>query len=249
MRNEIIIGIFAASSFLTGCRRTPTAQSAPTPQSATAQSGTPESDTAQSDINKVRNGYLKYNQTTTIGQALEHTFSSSTWKSFTTAKGTTIVEFDGSAPHGELSNGLRDCNSNLICAALDKKIEADCNSNSDALSYKTTYDNLNLQISEVNQKLDALNKQLSNNWSDQARDNLYRKGGEYDELLKNRPVLQNQLRDLTDPKPACFDNAYKQNAGDPIPVVVQFSINHDGTFQYLASDTFTPEELFSKMYN
>lgn len=234
MKNVTIIGILTAVCLLAGCRSN------------------------SSNVATVRNGYLEYNKTTTVAQALEHTFSNGTWKTFNTAKGVTIVEFDGSHPFKEArgiwgSPASEECSNNLICAALAKKIDSDCNSNSDALSYKTMYDNLTLQISGVNEQLEALDKQLSNapiTDFDRVRDNLYREGGEYKELLKKRPELQNQLPDLIDPKPACFDNAYKQNADDPIPVAVQFSINSDGTFQYYANDmSWSTEKLLYNMYN
>jgi hypothetical protein len=48
----------------------------------------------------------------------------------------------------------------------------------------------------------------------------------------------------------CWDTTTKQHANDPIPVVVQFSINHDGTtFQYEANDMgLSVEALFEKIY-
>jgi hypothetical protein len=132
MKNVTIVGILAVVSLLTGCR---------------------------SAINKVRNGYLEYNKTTTIGQALEHTFSNGKWKSFTTEKGATIVEFDGSYPFGKLydpSTGESSCTGSLVCAALLKKLENDCNSNSNASNYQNTHDNLARQISEVEKQRDDL---------------------------------------------------------------------------------------------
>jgi hypothetical protein len=222
MKNVTIVGILAAVIILTGCR---------------------------SPISKVRNGYLEYNKTTTVGQALEHSFQNGTWKSFTTEKGVTIVEFDGSHPFKE-ARGIwgnpdsAECSDNLICAALAKKLEDDCNSNSDALNYKNTHDNLALQISEASQQMEDLYKQefhndnvrpngtLNPGQSEQQRQDIIKqwtdnRNREVDELSKKRDQLQEQLRNLTDPKRACFDNAYKQHAGDPIPVAVQFSINSE----------------------
>jgi uncharacterized protein (DUF2249 family) len=45
-------------------------------------------------------------------------------------------------------------------------------------------------------------------------------------------------------------DAIEQHANDPIPVIVQFSINHDGTFQYETNNMGWPAKiLFDKMYN
>jgi hypothetical protein len=48
----------------------------------------------------------------------------------------------------------------------------------------------------------------------------------------------------------CWDTTTKQHANDPIPVVVQFSINQDGTtFQYEANDMgLSAEALLEKIY-
>jgi hypothetical protein len=200
---------------------------------------------------------------------LEHTFSNGKWKSFTTEKGETIVEFDGSHPFGKLydpSTGESSCTGSLVCAALLKKFENDCNSNSDALNYQNTHDNLALQISEVEKQIQDLYKQgihndnirpngtLNPGQSEQQREDLLKQETDnhnrgVDELTAKRLQLWGQLSNLQDPKPACFDNAYKQNADDPIPVAVQFSINSDGTFQYEANDlSWSQEKLFYNMY-
>jgi hypothetical protein len=200
---------------------------------------------------------------------LEHTFSNGKWKSFTTEKGETIVEFDGSHPFGKLydpSTGESSCTGYLVCAALLKKFENDCNSNSDALNYQNTHDNLALQISEVEKQIQDLYKQgihndnirpngtLNPGQSEQQREDLLKQETDnhnrgVDELTAKRLQLWGQLSNLQDPKPACFDNAYKQNADDPIPVAVQFSINSDGTFQYEANDlSWSQEKLFYNMY-
>lgn len=200
---------------------------------------------------------------------MEHTFSNGKWKSFTTEKGETIVEFDGSHPFGKLydpSTGESSCTGSLVCAALLKKFENDCNSNSDALNYQNTHDNLALQISEVEKQIQDLYKQgihndnirpngtLNPGQSEQQREDLLKQETDnhnrgVDELTAKRLQLWGQLSNLQDPKPACFDNAYKQNADDPIPVAVQFSINSDGTFQYEANDlSWSQEKLFYNMY-
>jgi hypothetical protein len=225
MKNVIIVGILATFSLVSLSQSTPTRKSA-IPKSA---------------VNKVRNGYLKYNQTTTIGQALEHTFSNGTWKSFTTAKGATIVEFDGAAPFGELNNGLRDCNSNLICAALNKKFNDFCNSpagwDQPTKDYHIESDRLWAKVLEVRKQQSALNTSAAD-YGSKAHD-----------LDEEQSQLQAKAINLHEPENTCLQNSAKQNADLPIPIAIQFSINHDGTFQFLASDTFTPEELFSKMYN
>jgi hypothetical protein len=92
--------------------------------------------------------------------------------------------------------------------------------------------------------------------SEQQRRNIIKQwtdnhNSEIDELSKKRLELWGQLSNLQsqDPRSACLDNAYKQNADDPIPVVVQFSINSDGTFQYEANDlSWSTEKLIYKMY-
>jgi hypothetical protein len=65
-------------------------------------------------IDAVRNGYLESNKTTTVGKAIEGTFQNGTWKTFTTNKGTTIVEFDGFEPFSQewqaFSQALNDLN-------------------------------------------------------------------------------------------------------------------------------------------
>jgi hypothetical protein len=230
MKNVAIAGILTAAILLSGCR---------------------------SAINKVRNGYLEYNRTTTVGQALEHSFSNGKWKSFTTDKGVTLVEFDGSHPFKE-ARGMwgnpdsAECSNNLICAALAKKLADDCNSNPGVLNYQNTKKSLDLQISGVEQQIDALDKQVSNatvSNFERVRDNIYRKGGEYEELGQKKRQLEGQLGSLTNPESACLDNAYEQHADDPIPVGVQFSINSDGTFQYYANDmSWSTEKLFYNMY-
>lgn len=222
MKNAAIIGILAAASLLTGCR---------------------------SAIDKVRNGYLEYNKTTTVGQALEHTFSNGTWKTFSTDKGVTIVEFDGSEPFSKFRNtsttnpppDTAECTANLICAALDKKFNDYCNSAAGQGPYLKDYqdqrDNLKAKLTEVSRKADAL-------YSQGVHD------GEFNELTFEQGRLMTQIGGLQNPEQSCIDKEWGQNADDPIPVAIQFSINQDGTFQYEASDTFlNSDKLFWQMYN
>lgn len=153
---------------------------------------------------------------------MEHTFSNGKWKSFTTEKGETIVEFDGSHPFGKLydpSTGESSCTGYLVCAALLKKFENDCNSNSDALNYQNTHDNLALQISEVEKQIQDLYKQgihndnirpngtLNPGQSEQQREDLLKQETDnhnrgVDELTAKRLQLWGQLSNLQDPKPA-----------------------------------------------
>lgn len=139
-------------------------------------------------VDLVRTGYLEYNKTTTVGNALEHTFSNGQWKAFKTDKGVTVVEFDGSRPFftGNLDEGQTpNCDINLICNALFAKFRQVC---------------------------------------------------------ANAPE--------TDFRNSCIYKIVQKNASDPVPVTIQFSLNADGTFQYLANDTYSnPVELFETIYN
>lgn len=253
MKNVTIVGILAASSLFTGCRSTPTPQSA-TPQSA---------------INKVRNGYLKYNQTTTIGQALAGTFQNGEWKSFTTEKEATIVEFDGSEPFSE----------NFAFAPAVKMIDDYCNSDAGKALYskdQSSYDAQKAQIAQLKQQksdlyahIDEIRKTPSKikvsssspipvaEQLDQSKKESDLKDQEINELSKKADELDTQEMQLNnklyvspDGHATCLDTATKQHANDPIPVVVQFSINQVGTtFQYEANDMgLSVEALFEKIY-
>jgi hypothetical protein len=148
-----------------------------------------------SAINTVRNGYLKYSKTITIGQALEHTFQNGQWKTFTTEKGATFVEFDGTEPLGQLRESNPQlwhivCETAQTCDALVKRINLECQE--DATSPKP----------------------------------------------------------LDPDIPTCLENAYKLNDPFPFPVIIKFSINQDGTFQYESNDMgLETEDLFEKMYH
>lgn len=212
MKNAAIVGILAASSLLTGCR---------------------------SDINKVRNGYLEYNKTTTVGQALEHTFSNGTWKSFTTDKGATIVEFDGSEPFSE----------NFAFAPVVKMIDDYCNSDAGKTAYskeQTSYEAMKNQVAQLKQQENDLHRQANETKNDDERLSIDKKENDVDtEAIQ----LSNTLYSLPDGHATCLNSTTKQHANDPIPVVVQFSINHDGTFQYEATDMpLSAEGLFEKIY-
>lgn len=234
MKYVALVGILAAFSLLTGCRST----------------STPQSATTQSPIDTVRNGYLKYNQTTTIGKALAGTFSNGTWKSFATNKGVTIVEFDGSEPFSEFRStlaltgghmGSNECSENLICAALDKKFSDYCDSaagqDQPTRDYQKELDTLGTKLDDVRKQEKVLSSQSPRDFDSQH------------ELSNEETSLQSQIISLHKPDNSCFDNTYKQHANDPIPVVVQFSINQDGTFQYEANDMgLSVEVLFKKIY-
>ena len=48
----------------------------------------------------------------------------------------------------------------------------------------------------------------------------------------------------------CIKTAFQQHNNDAIPISVQFTVNHDGGFQYLANNMgLTTEELIKKIYN
>lgn len=55
-----------------------------------------------SAINTVRDGYLDYNRTTTVGKALDHAFQQGKWKTFRADNGATIVEYDAKASFSQL---------------------------------------------------------------------------------------------------------------------------------------------------
>ena len=49
---------------------------------------------------------------------------------------------------------------------------------------------------------------------------------------------------------ACMQALAKKNDNDPIPVVIQFTFNHDGTFQYAANSAgLSATDLFNIIYN
>ncbi len=231
MKNvTIIVGILAGASLLTGCR---------------------------SATNTVRNGYLKYNQTTTIGQALEHTFANGKWKSFKTEKGATIVEFDGSETFSKFRNtsttnqppDYAECSINPICAALDKKINDYCSSPDAQAPFVKDYQEQRDSIKNliaINSKQQAdLSRRLVYNGDPGGPQSV-----QYGKAVEEGSHLSSQLRDLETPEDSCISKAREQKANLPIPIVIQFSINKDGTFQYEASDTFlNPEKLFYRMYN
>src|ERR1035437_4826741 len=96
MKNVTIVVILTVSGFLTACH-TKDSNTQTTTQ-VSAQAPVPVS---PSPIDTVRKGYRESNKTTTVGKALEGTFSNGTWKTFNTQKGATIVEFDGFEPFSQ----------------------------------------------------------------------------------------------------------------------------------------------------
>jgi hypothetical protein len=243
MKNAII-GILTVSSFLTGCRSTHPLQSA-TPQSASPQSGapqaaSPQSNPPQSVIDIVRNGYLKYNQTTTIGNALAGTFQNAEWKSFTTEKGVTIVEFDGTLP---LSKGILFCSASGSCTSLVKKIKEDCAPDPDEVQYIATLNGLQQQIQDADVEIA--------DWSPAASTPDGAK--EIASYKAKKEKLKSQIDALVDPaahpKVNCEADRVKQ---DPtFSIAVRFTVNQtDASFQYAANDMgLPPEDLFKLMYN
>jgi hypothetical protein len=224
MKNVTIIGILAAS----------------TPQSATPK---PSPSNTQSPVDIVRNGDLSVNKTTTVGQALEHTFANGQWKSFSTPKGVTIVEFDGAEPFSASfsiqgqSIYQQACQANATCVALVTKISDYCNSEAGQSEF------LENKISEVSDKSSALAGKIHD-------EKLLEHDEKFAELGKEESQLMRQRTNLEEVKEPCMADAIEQHANDPIPVIVQFSINHDGTFQYETNNMGWPAKiLFDKMYN
>jgi hypothetical protein len=194
----VIVGTLVGSCLLAGCHSAPNAQST-TPQAAGVQSSTSHPSAAQSDsaqtvvpmspVDLVRNGYLKSNKTTTLGQALVGTYQNGEWKAFASAKGTTVVEFDATVPYSDYEG---------IYMPIVEKLDAYCNSD----AAKTT--------SSKEQTV----------WDKEADYN------------------------------TCLGAAAKQHANDPVPIIVQFTVNHDGTFQYHTNSMGLSENaLFEKIYN
>jgi hypothetical protein len=68
--------------------------------------------------------------------------------------------------------------------------------------------------------------------------------------LLNKGINDCMSKHVNDTNINCKDEASKQHADDPIPVVVQFSVNQDGkTFQYLANNLgWQDEELLEEIY-
>jgi hypothetical protein len=246
MKNVTIVGILVVASLLIGCRSA-------TP--STTPSAT--SSTTSSPIDTVRNGYLESNQTTTIGKALAGTFQNGKWKSFTTEKGTPIVEFDGSEPFSTFSNlaiSIQDqilnqqaCQANATCIGLLTKIGDYCNSDAGQAQFikdqQDQHDNLETKIAELTTQ--DVNSVVADVKGSTNHDKKY-----FDDQAEELMKLKAQLKNLDDGKTSCGTSALEQHANDPIPVIVQFSINHDGTFQYEANNMGWSEDgLFEKIYN
>jgi hypothetical protein len=250
-RNVAIMGFFAASSLLTGCHSNPPPQTttpqAASPQAAAAQSDTSPSATPQSVIDLVRNGYLESNKTTTIGKALAGTFQNGAWKSFATDKGTTVVEFDGSVPFSKFTDGSVSIPDQIInqqicaitetCIALLTKITDNCNSEDGQSEF------IENKIEEVSAKSSA----RAAKFKDQK---LLDQDAEWSELGKEESKLMGERTNPSEAKEACMADTMDEHAKDPISFIVQFSINHDGTFQYLANSMgLTQKAFFEKIYN
>jgi hypothetical protein len=229
MKNVAIVGILAVSSLFAVGQATHHA-----PKSAAAKSATPDSDTTQI-INIVRNGYLEYNKTITIGQALAGTFHGGEWKVFKTEKGAVIVEFDAAEPLSKFQgeSGLLDsgCADNPSCAALNTKVNDYCQSTAVQTQYAKNYEHAQ----------EALKAQI------EASESSYK--GSVSGFDQASYDLKEKLWNMARPEYSCLSDIIKQHAGDPVPVAVQFSINHDGTFQYEANDMgLSGDALVVKIY-
>jgi hypothetical protein len=243
MKNVTIVGILIVSGFLTACH-TKDSNTQTTTQ-VSAQAPVPVS---PSPIDTVRNGYLESNKTTTVGKALEGTFPNGTWKTFITQKGVTIVEFDGFEPFGNFS--VFGCEADLNCAALYKKLEGYCDSDAGKTAYlkeQTSYETLKTQVAQLRQQASALFDQASKT---KDRDESLSINKKAIDMQDEENQLTAKLQTLPNGYAICLDTTPKQHANDPIPVVVQFSINQDGTtFQYEANDMgLSVEALFEKIY-
>jgi hypothetical protein len=214
LRTAFILSL-AAVGLLTGCR------------------------SISSNVHTVRNGYLEYNKTITIGQALEHTFSNGKWNSFTTDKGATFVEFDGTEPFSE----------NFDFAPVVKMIDDYCKSDAGKTAYskeQTSYETMKVQVAQLKQQESSLLSQGNETKDSGDRVSIYKKERDVqDEEIR----LSNTLYTLPNGHSTCVNTTTKQHANDPIPVAIQFSINQDGTFQYYANDmSWDTEKLFYNMY-
>src|SRR5271157_286147 len=167
-------------------------------------------------------------------------------KSFTTEKGTPVVEFDGAEPFSTFSStsvSIQDqvinqqgCVANPTCAALATKISDYCNSEAGQSEF------LENKIAEVSDKSTAVAGKIHDEKLLEHDENFLELGREESQLMRQRSNLE-------EVKEPCTTDAMKQHANDPIPVIVQFSINHDGTFQYETNNMgWSAEELFEKIY-
>jgi hypothetical protein len=197
-------------------------------------------------INQVRTGYMEFNKTTTLGQAIDHSFQNGKWTSFTTPKGATIVEFDGSAPLSAFSNGPLSCQPNVICMALLKKFTADCEAN-DPIVAKLRQ--VNLELNDIRHQQDVLDSRWMNEPGFQEKIGLGEFNRQQDELRATADKLQNYLIQTHPSTDSCVNSVISQHLSDPIPVTIQFTINNDGTFQYEADNaSATNEQLFTFIY-
>ncbi|MGB7984978.1 MAG: hypothetical protein WCF54_07455 [Terracidiphilus sp.] len=191
-------------------------------------------------VNQVRTGYMEFNKTTALGQAIDHTFQNGKWTSFTTEKGVTIVEFDGTAPFSKFTSGLElSCSANATCIAAVKKAAEYC----DSLAGQAPFQNIEEQKATLKTQLAEL----------QHEDNVMYSQGEhgqnYTDLNKKEMDVQQQILQLGTPESACINHVYTQNANVGTPVTIQFTVNHDGTFQYEADNVSrTNEQLFTFIY-
>ena len=220
---SVIFLALSLSGLFTGCHET----AAPAP--------------APSPTNIVRSGYMEVNKTTTIGQAIDHTFQNGKWTSFTTDKGVTVVEFDGTVPFSKFTSGLElSCSANAACTAAVKKSAEYCGS----LAGQAPFQNIEEQKASLKAQLAELQHEDSVMYSQGDH------GQNYTDLNKKEMDVQQQILQLGTPESTCINHVYTQNANVMTPVSIRFTVNHDGTFQYEADNVSnTQEQLFAYIYN
>lgn len=161
-------------------------------------------------VNVVRSSYLEYNKTISIGQALDHKFQNGTWKSFTSDKGATIVEFDGTIPFKKISGMTLDlnatdnfppvCGSTPTCVAFAEQITKSCqiaDNKTPINSTTNTQTALPDQINALQQKKSSLTDALSSAKLDQTlKPNILK--GHQEKIQYDKQLLAQHLA-LNDP--------------------------------------------------
>ena len=204
---------------------------------------TPQAQRPNPSIKRVRNGYLQANRTTTIGQALEHTFSNGQWTTSTSEKGVTFVEFHGTWPfskfRGSNATELLWCSSNETCSQLEKRIADTCSSESGKAPFVAKYEGTK---AELKAEIASLDKEV------EAEANTLKPMDDH-KVAGKQMALTQELSELPTPETSCNLKGWTDYASVEVPVVVQFSINNDGSFQYQSNNTFSFDELIYRMYD
>jgi hypothetical protein len=105
-----------------------------------------------SAINTVRDGYLDYNRTTTVGNALKHAFLNGSWRTFTANNGATVVEFDGKAAFSQLyraeEGNAELCQATKPCMDLFNRLVDSCREPETSSNYQNQNDCLDDKVKQ-----------------------------------------------------------------------------------------------------